>query len=161
MHLYYVKFVSTNESRAWFVTANPIEVPWRKKKNLNVALCQRPTSSGPLEKFDAILMQARIQRVENWPIQIIRPLLTLCDNSDGVFFRTSQPRRGHLKSTLSDLSYPWRKGLRMRFDLKYMRMLTQTVPYNGSLKLKPDTGKEWFDFTMFSFISIYIILCNL
>ena len=53
MHLYYAKFVSTNESRAWFVRTNPIEVPWRRrrKKKINVALCQRPTSSGPLEKY--------------------------------------------------------------------------------------------------------------
>ena len=50
VHVYCTKFVSTNESRAWFVRTNPIEVPWRKRRNLNVALCQRPTSSGPLEK---------------------------------------------------------------------------------------------------------------
>ena len=53
----------------------------------------------------------------------------------------------------------------MRFDLKYMRMLTQTVPYNGSLKLKPYTGQELcsgcFNFIMFSFISICIILFHL
>ena len=60
MHLYYAKFVSTNESRAWFVRTNPIEVPWRRrrrrrrKKKINVALCQRPTSSGPLEKWGRI-----------------------------------------------------------------------------------------------------------
>ena len=58
MHLYYGKFVSTNEGRAWFVRTNLIEVPWKKKERKNVALCQRPTLSGPLEKCSQVTIYA-------------------------------------------------------------------------------------------------------
>ena len=55
MHVYCTKFVSTNESRAWFVRTNPIEVIWiKKKKRKNVTLCQRPTLSGSLEKWQRL-----------------------------------------------------------------------------------------------------------
>ena len=43
MNAYCTRFVSTNESRAWFVIANPIEVPWIKREKKCDSLPQADT----------------------------------------------------------------------------------------------------------------------
>ena len=49
-NVYCTRFVSTNESRAWFVGTNPIEVPWKILKMWSFA--DGPSRRGPSEKYD-------------------------------------------------------------------------------------------------------------